>query len=573
MRVLYKTDNEALNARYEYLFEELYKECQTQIVNENERPAEGEINDLNTYYLYLNKIKDTTTNYELLRLPVNIEGGESYFNINTNSRVISVPSELVVVQGDHAAEIVYFRMERFFDAMDLSQFDRADPNAYGKCIIQWYHESDPENEHYDEVFAFDYDKEYIYFGWILGGEVTAAPGLINFSVRLYAVNKEGVGYDYSWSTLKAQLSIKETLDFNVLTFNEDQTTDLSLLVQKRPLYSGIVSSSKGAKPIILKNLLDEYEITDTTTTEGTPVTAITIGVEAKTNAANGVLDYQWYTYWNGKNEKAKLDGETKSTLVVSKPGQYQVMIGNTITENGIAGITRYIDSVVTTIPAPAEFTLVAGLPERVYIENTENAAQKLEVTSTNNEFNRMSYQWYVKGNQEAEYTAIDGATKNTYKAFGDTLPEGQLRVVATATRNNASVNRYSDEVDKHAVQLRKRPLAPVVAEIVLVSGTAGEADAVYECKLSNAAYYENYDPSELRYEWSTAKGGLIKNANGLELSNSNTITPFDAPELRGKTHTLGCHVYHVVWGGIAGMEDSAAQDAPTFLANVAVPVQ
>lgn len=567
MRVLYKTDNEALNARYEKLFQELYEECVALIEDESERPAEGEIKDLNTYYLYLNKIKNSTVNYELFRLPVNIQGGENYFEINTNTRSIAVPSDLIVVQGDHAAEIVYFRMDRRFDAMDLSQFDRANPNAYGNCIIQWYHENDVDDEHYDEVYAFDYDEDYVYFGWIIGGEVTAAPGKVHFAVRLYSVNKAGSYYDYSWSTLPAMLTVKESLDFNILTFSPDQINDLSSLVQTRPLYSGIVSSSKGAKPIILKNLEEEYEITDTKAVGGNPVASITIGVEAKTNEANGTLSYQWYSYYPDSPEKAKLDGKTESTLMIDKPGQYQVVIGNTIK----GGITRYVNSIVTDVPRPAEFLLTSGLPERVYIAKEGQSAQTLSVTSSQNEYNRMSYQWEVKAADATEYVAISDATGDSYSVAGDDLPEGMLRVSATAHRNNATFSRYSDQVDGHAVQLRKRPVAPEVASITLQSGTAGEADAVYVCNLANADYYSKYDPSELRYEWVTSTGGLIKDANGLELSNTNTITPFDAPALRGKTHRLGCLVYHVVWGGIQDMEDSAAQDAPTYLANVVVP--
>lgn len=567
MRVLYKTDNEALNARYEYLFEELYKECQF-LLEEGDCPAEGEIKDLNTYYLYLNKIKEKgTTNYELFRLPVNMDGGEGYFEIDANTRKITVPSNLVVVQGDQCAEIVYFRVSKFFDITDFGIFDNNNPDAYGKCIVQWSHQDNPEDEHYDEVFGFEIDSDYIYFGWILGGDVTSTPGIVKFSVRFYAVNDAGTYYDFSWSTLEAELKIHSSLDFNVLTFDKTQINDLSNLVQTRPLYSGIVSSSKGAKPIILQNLLEAYEITDTQAIGGTPVDSITIGVQAKTNDQNGKINYQWYTYYPESPEKAKIDGATESTYTITGPGQYQVMIGNTV--NG--GVTRYVASNIAEIPAAAEFTLTSGLPRYVYIADSADKATTLQVVTSNNENNVMSYQWQVKGNDaNAEYANIEGATGNAYSVFGENLPEGLLRVIATASRNNSQFHRYSDTVDQYPVQLRKKPIAPVIAEIVLVEGIAGAADAVYECRLTNAEYYEKYDPSELRYEWNTSRGGLIKDANGLELSNSNTIAPFESPNLRGQSHTLGCTVYHVVWGDVVGMTESA-QSVPSYLANVAVP--
>ena len=52
-----------------------------------------------------------------LRVPVD----EPYFEINANTRVISVPAALrqVGVIGDKFAEIVFFKIDRYFDAIDL----------------------------------------------------------------------------------------------------------------------------------------------------------------------------------------------------------------------------------------------------------------------------------------------------------------------------------------------------------------------------------------------------------------------------------------------------------------------
>ena len=53
-----------------------------------------------------------------LRLPLD----EPFFEINANTRGITVPGELsqIAVKGDKLAEIVFFRIDRYYDAVDLN---------------------------------------------------------------------------------------------------------------------------------------------------------------------------------------------------------------------------------------------------------------------------------------------------------------------------------------------------------------------------------------------------------------------------------------------------------------------
>ena len=57
---------------------------------------------------------------------------EEVFEINANTRMITVPPSFktngISVHGDQVAEIVYFRIDRFFDATDLNEMD---------IYIQW----------------------------------------------------------------------------------------------------------------------------------------------------------------------------------------------------------------------------------------------------------------------------------------------------------------------------------------------------------------------------------------------------------------------------------------------------
>jgi hypothetical protein len=64
---------------------------------------------------------------------------EQTFNIDADKRSISIPDNFarygVGVQGDEIAEILYFSIDRYFDAMDLADMD---------IIVQWKHEKDNE---------------------------------------------------------------------------------------------------------------------------------------------------------------------------------------------------------------------------------------------------------------------------------------------------------------------------------------------------------------------------------------------------------------------------------------------
>jgi hypothetical protein len=84
------------------------------------------ISSLNEYFHHMTEFasaavefgKRTGTDPYLLRLPLD----EPFFEINANTRAITVPSSLsqVGIVGDKYAEILFFRIDRYFDAIDLA---------------------------------------------------------------------------------------------------------------------------------------------------------------------------------------------------------------------------------------------------------------------------------------------------------------------------------------------------------------------------------------------------------------------------------------------------------------------
>ena len=136
---------------------------------------------------------------------------EETFRIDANSRKITIPDNFAKygagVQGDEIAEILYFSIDRYFDAMDLAEMD---------ILIQWKHSADND---LPESLSATYKKSLtlrpgeIVFGWPITKEMTERSGNIQFSVRFY--RRENNTLIYNFSTLPAQVKIQSGLDFEL----------------------------------------------------------------------------------------------------------------------------------------------------------------------------------------------------------------------------------------------------------------------------------------------------------------------------------------------------------------------
>lgn len=146
------------------------------------------IDSLESYFTYIEELsgmnKEGFTHYgrKYTILPIQ----EEYFEIDANSRSITVPEVFrkngLGVQGDNTAETIYFRINRYYDAMDLNTTD---------IYIQWEN-SDGEpgfsKEWVRDIYTYD---DYLVFGWVLGDTMINKPGTIKFSVRFIKTKGEG----------------------------------------------------------------------------------------------------------------------------------------------------------------------------------------------------------------------------------------------------------------------------------------------------------------------------------------------------------------------------------------------
>ena len=186
-----------------------------------------------------------------VRLPID----EDVFEVDANARIITVPKNSfakngVGVVGDELAEIVYFKINRYFDVAD---FGSADMNIY----IQW--ENAAGEKGVSKAYAIDKesDPDYIYFGWALTTAITHKAGNVKFNIRIFKLDTNSIGeriLGYSFSTQTAQVAIKAGLDLDILD-SELYVDDVADEINARLLGGNIAHA-----PIYTTNL-DEFLLT------------------------------------------------------------------------------------------------------------------------------------------------------------------------------------------------------------------------------------------------------------------------------------------------------------------------
>lgn len=181
-----KTTN--LDSQYMDLFEEIAEKSQGSIKVEN----------LEQFFGSIQEIADLDPKF--LRLPLD----EPMFEIDANSRKINVDATPfkangLAVQGDHLAETVFFKIDRYYDTMDLMNTDiyvnwkMGSASGRDKCSIKS-----------DSIIS-----GYIVFAWPIHDKITSKGGSLQFAIELN-ISQEGKN-GYALNTIPATLNIKEGL--------------------------------------------------------------------------------------------------------------------------------------------------------------------------------------------------------------------------------------------------------------------------------------------------------------------------------------------------------------------------
>lgn len=199
-----KTTN--LDSQYMSLFDEIYEKSNHAI----------KVDSLEQFFGSIQEI--AALDRKFLRLPLD----EPMFVIDANARKINVDATPfkangLSVQGDHLAETVFFKIDRYYDTMDLMN-----TNIY----INWKMGSASARD----ICSIKSDAiipGYVVFAWSIHDKITAKSGSLQFSVSL-EIEQEGKN-SYSLNTTPATLNIKEGLVLTnpeVLDMNNNITSIL-----------------------------------------------------------------------------------------------------------------------------------------------------------------------------------------------------------------------------------------------------------------------------------------------------------------------------------------------------------
>lgn len=219
--------------------------------------GEESISSLNEYFAHLEDLIAATSSdtEDISRFFVRLPLDEDLFEIDANSRTVKVPNTSfgrygVGVQGDELAEVVYFIIDRFFDATDL-----ASDHMY--IVIQW--EAKDANKNTIAGISQHFGKDIesvpgkIIFGWPISSELTKTAGSIKFAVRFYQLGEDNVEGSprlvYSFSTLPAEVTINASLDYDIINMGKiDHGNIITSRIKSDGIYD--VGSPVPKKPII-----------------------------------------------------------------------------------------------------------------------------------------------------------------------------------------------------------------------------------------------------------------------------------------------------------------------------------
>lgn len=444
------------------------------------RDAEGNIIDttitsLEEYFSYIEELNALNKTYTVLPLD------EDVFEINANTREITVPESFakngISVQGDEVSEIVYFKINRYFDSIDLNTRD---------IYIQWTNANGQDGVSVPNVIDIESEPNYIIFGWPLSSAITNVAGTISFSVRFYSIDDTTGKISYSLATLTQTAVIKSSLDFDLenLATTGVQIDNVNALLDGRfvdTIPSGSSAIADAPEFIVdfdklpdktreweetnLNDVVIKYVSKDLNVDEnGFRTEAFKASAQAMSDDA-GALTYYWkkwnydtgiqeeidYTteffettddarvegklyYYNSAKESeepvyklytAELDEDSKlnagvsavfekrSVSVINTIGRYQVTATNRV-RNAVAKTV----SMTLVVPRPEDVTITKDLKDADILDEAKKYTLTLSVNGDVSDQGKVTYQWYRKAPGAEEFIAIDGAVNPTYEIQG-----------------------------------------------------------------------------------------------------------------------------------------------------------
>ena len=147
-----------------------------------------------------------------------IPADEPIYNIDLNTREIEVPEFLSVLE-DHNAEVIWFKVNRFFDDVDL--FDST-------CWIQYRNAL--KEEHVAVTIPrviVESNHDVLYIPWPINSAVAKAAGSVTFSFQFFKLGEDKKVY-FSIHTKPATSKILHGLHVDLDKFLENEMDDSTI---------------------------------------------------------------------------------------------------------------------------------------------------------------------------------------------------------------------------------------------------------------------------------------------------------------------------------------------------------
>lgn len=157
----------------------------------------------------LKNLQDAVT--EVLNIP-DVDGKRHYIDVDLSKREIKLPSsyyaDFLDVQNDHLAAEIWFRMDRYFDDVDLSRTT---------CVIEYINAAGEGR--ICPILSIDTVtfNGQLCVCWQVGREATKQAGKIKFILHFYTLDTKDdkLVYAYSLSTRPCEATILKSLDKTV----------------------------------------------------------------------------------------------------------------------------------------------------------------------------------------------------------------------------------------------------------------------------------------------------------------------------------------------------------------------
>lgn len=141
---------------------------------------------------------------------------DNIYDIDLTTRTINGP-EMISVQKDHRSTVIYFKVDRFVDFMDL---------ANTVCVIEYIIPGDITRVPYLYAVPF-YDiikysaEDKIIFPWNVSGAATLKSGKIEYAIRFFKIDENGGKLIYNLNTLPTSSSVLSNIEGNSELINTE----------------------------------------------------------------------------------------------------------------------------------------------------------------------------------------------------------------------------------------------------------------------------------------------------------------------------------------------------------------